>query len=119
MVIVVGKKGIKLPFVGKDKFADLMKAGLGYDRVTRTFYIQNLDYADRLKATLSEIFKDDIVFAQICLICGKVFPCNECEFFNDCKSNDYPSYCICKSCIEKPKLFNLYADKSKKFIGYR
>ncbi|MGP3666992.1 MAG: hypothetical protein ACKD6N_03215 [Candidatus Bathyarchaeota archaeon] len=117
-MVVVGRKSIKLPFIGKEKFIELMKVGLGYDHATKTFYIQNLSYIDRLKATLSEIFNDEVIFAQVCLICGRVFPCSDCEFFNECKSNNYPSYCICKSCMEKPNLFTLYVSKSKKFIGY-
>ena len=117
LVVVITKKGIKLPYVGKEKFAELMRVGLRYDKQTRMFRIEKTEYLEQIKNVLTEILKEPITFAQTCIICGREFPCTECPYEKICRSKDFPSYCICKNCLGKPELYRLYLEKSGKLVG--
>ncbi len=103
--------------MGKEKFIELMKIGLKYDKQTKTFLIEKMDNIEQLKNVLSNLFKDEITFAQTCFLCDKVFPCSECEYQNICRSKDIPSYCICKKCLEKPNFSMLYLEKTRKILN--
>lgn len=118
MVIVITKKGVKLPYIGKEKFAELMRVGLKYNRQTKTFQIDRTEYLEQIKGILTEILKQPITFAQTCLICGGEFLCVECHYEKMCKSKDFPSYCICKNCLNKPELYKLYLEKTSKLICF-
>lgn len=116
MVIVITRNGFKLPFMGKEKFIELMKAGLRYDGQTKTFHIENLEYLEKLKSLLSEQLKDEITFAQICFLCNSIHQCNICEYQNICRSRDVPTYCICGKCLHKPNLYGLYLKKTNEIL---
>ena len=116
MVIVITKSGIKLPYTGKEKFIELMRLGLKYDRETRTFYIENVNNATQLKTVLEELLKDKIVLEQKCLVCDRNFSCEECEFINTCKSTAIPSYCVCSNCVSK-NFFPIYLKKAETILN--
>ncbi len=111
MVKVFTKLGIKLPYVGKDKFIELMRIGLKYDREEKMFFIENMNYATQIKAILEELLNDKVVFGQECIICKQNFSCSECEFIDICKSSDIPSYCICSKCLSEEKIYPIYLEK--------
>ena len=116
MVTVITKSGIKLPYTGKEKFVELMRLGLKYDRETRTFYIENVTYAIQLKAVLEELLKDKIVFGQKCVVCDRIFSCEKCDFINICKSTVIPSYCVCNDCASK-NFFPIYLKKVETILN--
>lgn len=115
MVKVITRSGIKLPYMGKDKFIELMRVGLKYDRETRTFFIENINYAVQIKAILRELLKDEIVFGQVCIVCERNFSCEECEYINICRSSSIPSYCICSKCVSK-NFFPVYSRKVESLL---
>ncbi|WP_309492851.1 hypothetical protein [Candidatus Hecatella orcuttiae] len=117
MVKRITRTGIKLAFMGKDKFIELMRAGLGYDRATRTFYIEDLENFDRIKALLVPLLGEEVEFAQTCYLCGAVFPCGVCEYAATCPSRDIPTYCLCKKCYSKTNLYQRYIQKTKEELS--
>ncbi len=102
--------------MGKDKFIELMRIGIGYNRQNGTFFINDLDRLEQVKAVLSEILREEVTFAQTCSICGIVFSCHECHFYDACGTRDIPLYCVCPTCYAKPSLFATYLEKSKQLL---
>ena len=111
---MITKDEIKLPFMGKDKFIALMRAGLGYNRQTRLFYVEDSERIEQVKGVLSEILKDEVTFAQKCFLCNATFTCNECDYAEVCRSRDLPSYCICPLCRSQTQLYHHYIEKGDK-----
>lgn len=122
---VISRDGFKLPFVGKDKFVELMRSGVGYNRDTRIFYIRAAADIERVKLILSKIVNDDIQIIpeeievkpvkleQTCFLCEKKFPCNSCEFFDGCSTKEISSFCVCPDCQKKSDGYEKYIAKSK------
>jgi len=108
---VLNKDEFKLPYLGKEKFGQLMKIGLEYER--GLFYIRNISNIESIKDALSEILNEKVVFTQRCLICGKEFLCLDCKYYETCSSRDLPFHCICKKCSDKDDLYDRYVEKSK------
>lgn len=113
---VLNKDGFKLPYLGRDRFIELMKMGLEFERGRNIFYVRDLNRAEEIKDALSGILKKEIAFPQTCLICGKEFLCLECKYYETCPSKDLPFHCICKDCSTKNDLYNRYVEKSKRMI---
>ena len=111
MVRIISKDEIKLPFMGKDKFIELMRSGLGYNRQTRLFYVEDPERIEQVKGILSEILKEKVTFAQKCFLCDSTFICEECEYAPICGSRDVPSYCICLRCRGVRELYKRYMEK--------
>jgi hypothetical protein len=104
-MIVLNKKGFKLPHVEKDKFVMLLRLGLQYDRASGLYRIGNTNNLDRLLDLLREMFgSKDVCFTQTCLICGKDFPCQECRFYELCDTRNLPLSCVCGKCLEEGKV---------------
>ncbi|MFQ5997861.1 MAG: hypothetical protein ACE5KO_00985 [Candidatus Bathyarchaeia archaeon] len=105
---IITKDGFKLPFMGKDKFIELMKMGIGYNRQNGTFFISDMQRLDQIKATLTGILNEELGFAQTCAICFKTFSCSECKFFERCETRDIPLYCLCPDCFQKDDVYTAY-----------
>ncbi|MFQ5761844.1 MAG: hypothetical protein ACE5PO_02300 [Candidatus Bathyarchaeia archaeon] len=112
-MVLLTKGGFKLPFMGKDRFIELMRLGLGYDRQTRTFYIEDATRAQDLRGVLSEILKEEVNFGQTCVICNATFGCADCKFNANCPSRDVPLHCVCPRCYAQPNFAKVYAQKSE------
>jgi len=102
--------------MGKDKFIELMRLGIGYDRQAKVFFISDADRIDQVKAALAQIIGEEVTFAQSCFLCGKSFSCPECRFYGECKTQDIPLYCICDSCLKKPELYKRYVEKGSRLL---
>jgi hypothetical protein len=83
-MVVLNKKGFKLPRLDPQTWGALMRLGLQYDRTQLTYSVVNCNNVDKLLESLSDILKDDVSFTQTCLICGSDFPCQECRYFELC-----------------------------------
>lgn len=112
----ITKEGFKLPFMGKDKFIELMRLGIGYDKQTRLFFISDLDRIEQVKTTLAQIMGEEVAFAQSCLLCGNPFQCDECRFYGECRTQDIPLHCICNTCLKKPDLYRRYVERTNKLL---
>ena len=110
---VVTKESFRLPYLGREKYIELVRSGVTYDKKTGAFSIKNADNIDRIRLILSEILNDDIAFAQKCFICQTRFTCTDCGFSNICGTRDIPLYCICKPCYSKPDFAERYFTRLK------
>ena len=108
---VLKKQGFKLPYLGRDKFIELTRRGLGYER--GSFFIRDLNNAENIRDILSEILNEKIVFTQTCLICGKEFLCTDCRYYDACPTRDLPLHCICENCSQKNDLYERYVERGK------
>ncbi|MFH1327442.1 MAG: hypothetical protein ABIH76_01110 [Candidatus Bathyarchaeota archaeon] len=109
---VITKEGFKLPFMGKDKFVELMKIGIGYNRQLSVFYVSEVDRIEQIKSILSEILGDEVTFFQTCFLCNKAFPCSKCKFAANCKTRDIPLFCICRECFSDHAVYERYTEKN-------
>ena len=56
--------GFKMPYMGKDKFIQLMRAGLSYDRKAGQFVVRRLDNLDSVEQRVSEIIMKPVKFRR-------------------------------------------------------
>ena len=103
-MVVLDKKGFRLPRLEKEAFVKLMRLGLEYDRGSGMFRVANCNNIETLLDTLKEILNNcDIYFMQTCLLCGKSFPCQECRYYELCETRNIPFNCLCGKCLEEGK----------------
>jgi hypothetical protein len=107
-MIVLNKKGFRLPRIEKEKFVSILRLGLEYDRELGVFRVNNCNNIEKLVDALSEILKEKTIgFTQTCLLCGRDFSCQECRYFELCETKNLPFSCACGKCLEEetnPKL---------------
>jgi len=108
---VLNKKGFRLPYMGTDRFRELTRMGVEYER--GSFFIRNLNNVESIKDALSEILSERIAFTQTCLICGKEFLCTDCKYYDACLTRDLPFHCICKKCSQKNDLYEQCVERGK------
>jgi replication factor C large subunit len=120
--------GFKLPYMGKDKFIQLMRAGISYDRGSGKFVVRHLDDIDAVGERLTGILSKPIRFArtsedvsdggektiQQCYVDGRQVPCDKCEFAEDCPTHVIPSlkFCLCDETLADPKGYDKYVAKN-------
>jgi hypothetical protein len=102
--VALNKKAFKLPRVEKDKFIQLLKLGLEYDREQGCFSISSFNNIERLVAVISSTLGvERVLFLQSCLICGNDFPCQDCKYYELCGTRDLPFHCVCSHCLKERK----------------
>jgi hypothetical protein len=120
--------GFKLPYMGKDKFIQLMRAGIAYDRSNGKFAVRRLDNLDAVEERLTAILSRPVKFSrqdqpvraqgkaiQKCYVDGKPVPCDECEFVQSCPTREIPSleYCLCDETMADSQAYEKYVAKSE------
>ena len=101
---VLNKKAFKLPRVEKEKFIQLLRFGLEYDREQGCFSISSFNNIERLATVISSTLGvERVKFLQSCLICGNDFPCQDCKYYELCGTRDLPFYCVCLNCLKEGK----------------
>jgi len=103
MVVLLSKKGFKLPRVEKEKFITLIRLGLEYDNQKMLFSVKNYNNIKQLRDILQDILKSEISFTQTCTICNTDFGCNTCKYGKICPTKDLPFNCICNQCLRPKK----------------
>jgi hypothetical protein len=101
-MVVLNKKGFKLPRVEKEKFILLIRLGLEYNSQHMLYSIKNYNNINQLQDTLQDILKTEIAFTQTCTICNIDFSCSTCKYVKACPTKDLPFNCICNQCL-RPK----------------
>jgi len=125
---VLDPTGFKLPYMGKDKFIQLMRAGISYDRGGGKFAVRRLDNLDSVEERLSDIMGKPIKFKRaaqtLTEVVGKVLKecyvdserivCDECEFVENCPSHIIPSlrFCLCNETLSDLKGYEKYVAKN-------
>ena len=104
-MIVLNKNAFKLPHVEKEKFVNLLRLGLEYNRDKNVYLIKSYNNIEKLMDTISSILGVEVVFLQNCIRCGKDFPCKECNYKDLCATKNLPFSCVCPQCLRnmKPK----------------
>jgi hypothetical protein len=108
MTIVLNSKGFKLPRLEREKFLNLMHLGLDYSRDTMLFSIKSYNNIEQVIDEVSAILKDEVVFLQNCIRCGKAFPCKGCSYIDMCTTKNLPFSCVCPQCLRDRKNFEEY-----------
>jgi len=103
MTIVLNSKGFKLPRLEREKFLNLMHLGLDYSRDTMLFSIKSYNNIEQVIDEVSAILKDEVVFLQNCIRCGKAFPCKGCSYIEMCTTKNLPFSCVCPQCLRDRK----------------
>lgn len=104
MTIVLNSKGFKLPRLEREKFVNLMHLGLDYDRNTMLFSIKSYDNIEKVIDEISGILKDEVIFMQHCIRCGKSFVCKGCSYIDVCTTKNLPFTCVCPQCLREPQI---------------
>jgi len=111
MVLVLNPKAFKLPRVEKEKFVNIIRLGLDYDREKGVFSIKNYNNIERLLDTISTILGDEVVFQQTCTRCGRNFACSTCNYSELCTTKNLPFSCVCSQCLRERKQYEQYLTK--------
>jgi hypothetical protein len=111
MVIVLNKKGFKLPRLDKEKFVNLMHLGLDYNRDLGLFSIKSCNNIEKVMEAVGAILGDEVVFMQNCIRCGKDFACSTCNYNELCTTKNLPFSCVCPQCLRDRKQFESYLEK--------
>lgn len=120
--------GFKLPFMGKDKFIQLMRAGISYDRNAGKFAVRRLDSLDTVEERLAGILMRPVKFArpgqqvtvleeswvQECYVDGRKVPCDKCEFLQACPTHVIRElkFCLCDETLADPRSYEQYISKN-------
>ena len=123
---LLNPKGFKLPYMGKDKFIQLMRAGISYDRAGGQFAVRKLDNLDAVEERLSAILAKPIKFTreiveealgtstQECYVDGTLISCEGCNFVDNCPTHTIPSlkFCLCDETLADPEGYEKYVAKN-------
>jgi hypothetical protein len=126
---VLDPTGFKLPYMGKDKFIQLMRAGISYDRSGGKFAVRRLDNLDSVEERLSDIMARPIKFhrpeqtapelegkvVKECYVDEQKITCEECDFVENCPTHIIPSlkFCICDQTLSDPIGYEKYVAKNR------
>ena len=103
-MVVLSKKGFRLPRVEKEKFILLMRLGLEYNREQGIFCLNSYNNIEKLRDTIASILNvEEVTFAQTCGLCGKEFPCTDCKYYEPCATKNLPFECACPECLKEGK----------------
>jgi hypothetical protein len=122
---ILDPAGFKLPYMGKDKFIQLMRAGLTYDRKGGKFVVRRLDNLDSVEERVSQIISKPVKFkppeqlvGQIaegpitkeCYVDSKPIICSKCEFVDDCPTHVIGAlrFCLCDETLADPASYDKY-----------
>lgn len=123
--------GFKLPFMGKDKFIQLMRAGVKYDSAARRFSVRRMDNLDAVEQSLTEIVTNPVKFirqnltpppqvasgkaTKVCYVDGTEIVCDECEYVDDCPTRLLAGlkFCICSNTLSDPQGYEKYTSKNE------
>jgi len=125
--------GFKLPFMGKDKFVQLMRVGIKYDSSARAFSVRRMDNLDSVEGSLSQIIGKPVKFVRpatteqkevklgiikTCYVDAKEIPCDSCEFVESCPTHFLQDlkYCICTETLSDAQAYSRYVAKNQEFL---
>jgi len=126
--------GFKLPFMGKDKFVQLMRVGIKYDSAARIFSVRRLDRLDSVEDSLSQIIGKPIKFARpamaleqkgvnleiikTCYVDAKEISCDSCEFVESCPTHFLQDlkYCLCLETVSDAQAYTKYVARNQELL---
>jgi hypothetical protein len=125
---ILDPAGFKLPYMGKDKFVQLMRAGLTYDRKGGKFVVRRLDNLDSVEERVSQIISKPVKFkrpeqtvgesvegdiTKECYVDSRPIICAKCEFVDDCPTHTISAlrFCLCDETLADPASYDEYVAK--------
>jgi len=125
---ILDPAGFKLPYMGKDKFVQLMRAGLTYDRKGGKFVVRRLDNLDSVEERVSQIISKPVKFkrpeqtvgesvegdiTKECYVDSRPIICAKCEFVDDCSTHIISAlrFCLCDETLADPASYDEYVAK--------
>lgn len=125
---ILDPAGFTLPYMGKDKFIQLMRAGITYDRSGGKFAVRRMDNLDSVEERLSGILGKAVKFrrpeqvlqeaegkiVKECYVDERHVSCEDCEFMDDCPTYTITSlkFCLCDQTLADPKAYEIYVAKN-------
>ncbi|MGA3405400.1 MAG: replication factor C large subunit [Candidatus Bathyarchaeia archaeon] len=124
----------KLPYMGKDKFIQLMRVGIKYNSSARVFSVRRMDNLDSVEESLSQIVGKPVKFVRpeliselkhvsenitmVCYVDGKEISCDTCNFVESCPTRFLQDlkYCICKETLSDEQAYREYITKNQEFL---
>ena len=121
----------KLPFMGKDKFIQLMRVGVKYDSRQRAFSVRRMDNLDSVEGSVSQIIGKPVKFirpelasqqkgdhqktTKLCYVDGREISCDACEFLEYCPTHflEDLKYCVCKETLSNAEAYTKYRGKNQ------
>ena len=122
--------GFKLPYMGKDKFVQLMRAGIKYNSTSREFSVRRMDNLDSVEESVSQVVGKQVKFlrgeqaptihrtneriTQVCYIDNKEISCDACKFLEDCPTHYLQDlkYCVCTETLSDRRSYEKYVAKT-------
>jgi replication factor C large subunit len=122
--------GFKLPYMGKDKFIQLMRAGIGYDRNGGKFVVRRLDNLGSVEERISQIISKPVHFkrpegevdqrvgegdiVKECYVDAKLVFCAKCEFIESCPTHILTAlkFCLCDESLADSDTYRKYVAKN-------
>jgi len=121
--------GFKLPYMGRDKFIQLMRIGLAYDRNRGMFAVRRLSNLESVEERLSDVVGKPVRFERPeqvpvekgggimkeCYVDGQEVPCHSCEFVGDCPTHTVAThkFCLCDQTLADPECYDKYVAKNQ------
>ncbi len=133
-VEMLDPNGFKLPFMGKEKFVQLMRVGIKYDSSKRVFSVRHMDNLDSVEESLSPIIGKPVKFVRpatmpeqkeaklgiikTCYVDAKEVPCDSCEFVESCPTHFLQDlkYCICTETLSDVQAYRKYVARNQEFL---
>jgi len=112
-MLVLNKRGFKLPRLEREKFVELVRGGVGYQN--GFFFIK--DPNEKILSTISAVLQENVAFTQTCTICRKEFPCGDCTYYSLCQTRDLPLQCLCQNCRSGQDIYEQYVSKNASNIS--
>lgn len=126
--------GFKLSFMGKDKFVQLMRAGIKYDSSKRAFSVRRMDRLDSVEESVSQIIGKPVKFVRpaatleqkevnlgtikTCYVDAREISCDSCEFVEACPTHSLQAlkYCICAQTLSDSQAYEKYVARNQEFL---
>jgi replication factor C large subunit len=125
---ILDPTGFKLPYMGRDKFIQLMRAGLSYDRKGGKFVVRRLDNLGPVEERVFQIISKPVKFKRPeeiateaaeseiikeCYVDSRQVKCAECEFVDDCPTHTISAlkFCLCDETLADPLSYDKYVAK--------
>jgi len=122
---VLDPSGFKLPYMGKDKFIQLMRAGLSYDRKAGRFVVRDLGSLDSVEERISQIISRPVKFKRLgqiaaqpveegiikeCFVDSNPIVCAKCEFVDNCVTHTISrlKFCLCDETLSEQDSYQKY-----------
>jgi replication factor C large subunit len=121
--------GFKLPYMGRDKFIQLMRIGLTYDRNRGMFVVRSLSNLGSIEERLGDVVGKPVrferpeqasvegrgVILKDCYVDGRQVSCSKCEFVGDCRTHTMATlkFCLCDETLLDQEGYDKYVAKNQ------